>query len=242
MARRLLASLLLWLAAGIAGAADKSPVRVLFVGNSLLATTDVPGTLERLGRAMGRDIVAQGVLANDASLEDHWREGRALARIRERWDYVVLQQGPSARADSRALLLEYARRFADPIRAAGARPVVFSAWPGRTRQQDYRESIRSHRLAAEATGAILVPAAEAWLRAYAENRRLDLYADGLHASDVGGKLAVLATWFALFPAGPQEFDDAYLARLARALDLPPALRDSLVDAATRAVDEPVEIK
>jgi hypothetical protein len=241
MGRILLAALLSLFALG-AAAANGKPVRVLFIGNSLVATADMPGTLERLGRAMGRDVVAAGVTANDFSLEDHWREGRALARIREGWDFVVLQQGPSARPDSRALLVDYARRFAAPIRAAGARPVVFSAWPARNRQQDYAEAIRSHRVAAQSIDAILIPAAEAWLRAYSADKRLDLYADGLHASDMGGQLAVLATWFALFPAGPQEFDEAYVGRLAHALALPATRRDALVDAATRAVDEPIELK
>ena len=241
MGRILLAALLSLLAIGAAEGAGK-PVRVLFIGNSLVATTDVPGTLERLGRAMGRDVVAAGVTANDFSLEDHWRDGQALARIREGWDWVVLQQGPSARPDSRELLLDYAKRFAVPIRAAGAKPVVFSAWPARTRQQDYPAAIRSHRLAAQSIDATLIPAAEAWLRAYSADKRIELYADGLHASALGGQLAVLAAWFALFPAGPQEFDEAYLGRLARALDLPAARRDALVDAATRAVDEPIDLK
>jgi hypothetical protein len=241
MARFLVAALLSLLAVGSAAGAGK-PVRVLFIGNSLVATTDVPGTLERVGRAMGREVVAVGLTANDFSLEDHWRDGQALARIREGWDFVVLQQGPSARPDSRVMLVDYAKRFAAPIRAAGAKPVVFSAWPARNRQQDYPEAIRSHRIAAESADAILIPAAETWLRAYSADKRLDLYADGLHASALGGQLAVLATWFALFPAGPQEFDEAYVARLARALDLPPAKRDALVDAATRAIDEPIALK
>lgn len=240
MVRTFLALLLLG-AVTLGWAADAPPVRVLFVGNSLVATTDVPGTLARLGRAMGRPIVAEGVTANDFSLEDHWRDGRALARIREGWDFVVLQQGPSARRDSRALLVEYATRFAAPIRASGAKPVLFSAWPGRTRPEDFTEAIRSHRIAAQSIDAILIPAAEAWVRARAADKRIDLYADGLHASTIGGHLAVLATWFALFPAGPNEFDETYVARMARALELPANLRDPLLDAATRAIDEPLAL-
>ncbi|HUP29339.1 MAG TPA: hypothetical protein VM122_04125, partial [Usitatibacter sp.] len=194
-----------------------------------------------LARAMGRDVVVDAVTANDYSLEDHWKDGRAQKRLAERWDFVVLQQGPSSQPDSRTLLIDYARRFGAPIRAAGARPVIFSAWPAANRVQDFPEAIRSHRLAAEALDAVLAPVAEAWLRALSANRRLRLYADGLHASSTGSDLAVLVLWFAIFPAGPQEFDDAYLERLSRALALERASRDLLVDAATRAVDEPMPL-
>ena len=242
MRRAFIALFLLVLACGAAAQRPPGPVRVLFIGNSLTASTDIPGSLAKLARAMGRDVVAESVTANDASLEDHWRDGRAQARIAERWDFVVLQQGPSSRPESRASLLDYARRFAAPIRAAGARAVIFSAWPAANRVQDFPEAIRSHRLAAEAIDAVIAPVAESWLRALSADRRLRLYADGLHASSLGGDLAVLVLWFTLFPAGPQEFDEAYVERLARALGLERASRDVRVDAAPRAVDEPMSLK
>lgn len=242
MRRAFIAFFLLALALGAAAQRAPGPVRVLFIGNSLTASTDVPGRLAKLARAMGREVVVDAVTANDFSLEDHWNDGRAAARLAGKWDFVVLQQGPSSRPESRALLIEYARRFAAPIRAAGARPVVFMAWPAANRLQDFPEAIRSHRLAAEALDAVLAPVGEAWLRALSADRRLRLYADGLHATAIGGDLAVLVLWFALFPAGPQEFDDSYLERLSQALGLERASRDLLVDAATRAVDEPMVLK
>jgi hypothetical protein len=242
MRRAFIAVFLLALALGAAGQRPPGPVRVLFIGNSLTASTDVPGRLAKLARAMGRDVVVEAVTANDASLEDHWQDGRAQARLAERWDFVVLQQGPSSRPESRALLIEYARRFAAPIRAAGARPVLFTAWPAANRVQDFTDAIRSHRLAAEAVDGLLAPVAEGWVRALAADRRLRLYSDGLHANATGGDLAVLVLWFALFPAGPQEFDEAYLDRMARALGIARPSLDPLVDAATRAVDEPMALK
>jgi len=244
--RRAFLAFLLWALAGHLHAepapASPAAVRVLFVGNSLVARTDVPGRLAHLARAMGRSVRVEAVTANDFSLEDHWRDARAAERIREGWDFVVLQQGPSSRRDSRALLIDYARRFAERIRATGARPAIFMAWPSRSRLRDFPEAMRSHRLAAEAVDGVLIPVAEAWLRVMDADKRLDLYADGLHASVIGGNLAVLACWFALFPAGPQEFDEAYAARIGAALGLPGASRDALLDAATRAIDEPVVLE
>ena len=220
----------------------RKPVRVLFVGNSLVALAEIPTRLQLLARHMGREVAVDSVTASDFSLEDHRRDGRAMARIAEGWDFVVLQQGPSSRPDNRKRLLEEARRFGEAARAAGAKPVLFAAWPDQDHPQDFPATIASYRGAAEQLDALLIPAAEAWLRVLAKDRRARLYSDGLHASAVGGDLALLTTWFTLFPAGPQEFDDAYLDKIAAHLRMARSTRDTLFDAATRAVDEPMVLK
>jgi len=52
-----------------------------------------------------------------AALEDHWSRG-TQERIAAGLRFVVLQQGPSALAESRANLREWTRRFDDVIRKA----------------------------------------------------------------------------------------------------------------------------
>src|SRR5688572_14241361 len=93
-------------------AAKPRALRILFIGNSLTYTGDVPGRLEKLARAMGRRAVVESVTAPGYSLEDHWRDGKAEAAIRKGWDVVVLQQGTSSRQPDRSQLLEFVRRFA----------------------------------------------------------------------------------------------------------------------------------
>ena len=53
---------------------------------------------------------------------------------------------------------------------------------------------------------------------------------------------MLTTYLSLFPAGPQEFDEAFVQRIATALDIPAPRRDQVFDAATRSIDEPLAIK
>ena len=239
---------LLVLLAGLAFSAPAAPEaglqrqRILFVGNSLTYTGDIPGRLAKLAQAMGRAAVVESIALPGYSLQDHWEDGRAAAAIRKGWDVVVLQQGTSARHPDRSQLLEYARRFAPLIRQSGAKPAIYMVWPTSDRMQDFRGAIASHREAAAAIDAVLVPVGEAWLRAISADKRLRLYADAIHPGSLGTDLAVLTFYFALFPAGPQEFDDAFVARVGRALDLPPDRRDALVDAATRAIDEPMALQ
>jgi len=230
-------------AASLAPDASPKPQRILFIGNSLTYTGDIPGRLEKLASAMGRRAVVESVTSPGYSLEDHWQDGRAAAAIRRKgWDVVVLQQGTSARHPDRSQLLEYTRRFATLIREAGAKPALYMVWPASDRTQDFRAVISSHREAAAAVDATIVPVGEAWLRAMAADKRVRLYGDAIHPGSLGVDLAVLTFYFTFFPAGHQEFDDAFVARLGRALDLPADRRDVLVDAATRAIDEPMPLQ
>ena len=157
------------------------------------------------------------------------------------WDVVVLQQGPSSQADSRAQLVDYSRRFAKPIREAGARPALYMVWPSVERMRDFPGAIGAYREAATAVDGILLPVGEAWLRAISVDKRLRLYSDTIHPASLGGDLAVLTMYLTLFPAGPQEFDEAFVDRAARALEIPAERRDLLFDAATRAIDEPMTL-
>lgn len=237
-----LAVLLAFAAPAAAQPAAARPLRILFVGNSLVSHGKLPERLAALATAMGRAAAIDAVTDNDFSLEDHWNDGRAAAAIAKGWDVVVLQQGPSARADSRAQLVDYTRRFAKPIREAGARTALLMAWPSSDRPEDFPGAIRAYRAAASAADAMILPVAEAWLRAISHDKRLRLYSDPVHPASLGTDLAVLTIYFALFPAGPQEFDEAFVARLGIALSLPAERRDPLVDAATRAIDEPMALE
>jgi hypothetical protein len=216
--------------------------RILFVGDSLTSATDIPARLEKLANAMGKNVTADSVTFNGYSLEDHWRDGRALAAIRKGWDVVVVQQATSSHTDGREQLIEYARRFDREIRAAGAKPALYMVWPASDRPKDFPAVIESCRAAARATDAILLPAGEAWLRVLSKDRRARLYSGSIHPSSLGSDLTVLTIYLALFPAGPTEFDERYVAKIAEVLGIDASRRDLYFDAATRAIDEPMLLK
>jgi hypothetical protein len=240
--RRILTAIFLAAAAACAHAQAGSPERILFIGNSLIASTRIPARLGKLAKAMGKNVVVDSVAHDDFSLEDHWRDGRALAAIRKGWDVVVLQQGPAARMDGREQLVEYARRFDREIRAAGAKPALCMVWALSDRPRDFPRVIESYRAASRAIDAVLLPAGEAWLRVMSQDRRARLYGDASHPSSLGSDLTVLTLYLALFPAGPTEFDEKYVAKIADALGIDASRRDVYFDAATRAIDEPLSVQ
>ena len=202
----------LTLAAAVAvGSAPAEPPRtgealkVLFIGNSLTAANDLPAMLAGLAAAGGQPLLVwKAVLQPGASLEDHWNAGEARRAIRsERWDFVVLQQGPSALPESRVLLRRDAARFAREIRAAGARPALYMVWPSRSRAFDFDGVSFSYRTAARDVGGLLLPAGEAWRAAWARNAKAELYsADGFHPTAEGSYLAALVMYEALYGKTP----------------------------------------
>jgi hypothetical protein len=191
-ARCALVALLLWLAP----AQPPAPIRVLFIGNSLTYFNDLPAMVAALGRSSGTPIAYETVAVPDFSLEDHWNQGDARRAIgRGGWTWVVLQQGPSALAASRVLLVQYAKRFDREIQRAGARTAMYMVWPSRARRGDFAGVSRSYAAAAAELGATLLPVGDAWQEAWAIDPRLALYGrDGLHPSPMGSWLGALVIY------------------------------------------------
>jgi hypothetical protein len=218
--------------------AAEAGMRVLFIGNSLTATNDLPAIVQALAEAAGHPSPThKSVLLPGASLEDHWHEGTARSTIAEGgWNVVVLQQGPSALAASRVDLLEYTRRFAEEIRRIGARPAVYMVWPSRARFGDFDRVVESYALAAKEVDGLLFPAGEAWRAAWRRDPNIALYSeDGLHPTVAGSYLAALVMYERLYNRSSAGLP-AYLTfgSSAEKLGLPPEQAQLLQDAATEA--------
>jgi hypothetical protein len=56
-------------------------ISILFIGNSLTATNNVPAMLEAMGKAAGVEVRCAAVAKPNFSLEDHWNDGEARRAI-----------------------------------------------------------------------------------------------------------------------------------------------------------------
>lgn len=172
--------------------------RVLFIGNSL--TADLPEMVAALARQSASiEIEYRTVVRPSASLEDLWNEGEARrALVSERWDVVVMQQGPAAHAWSRGHLQRWTKRWADAVRARGATPALLTVWPPAAQVNTFPDVVRNYATAAIAADAVLLPAGDAWLAAWRRDRTLALYSeDAFHPSELGTYLAALVAYGAL---------------------------------------------
>lgn len=168
--------------------------RILFIGNSLTYFNDLPGMVTALARLAGDTLVATSTVAfPDFALEDHWAEGTARRSLQQgKWEFVVMQQGPSSLPENQVNLATWSARFAPLIRSAGATPVLYMVWPTINRSGDFPGVRTSYRNAAAGVQGIFAPAGDAWVAAFEENAAADLYSsDGLHPTPSGTYVAAL---------------------------------------------------
>lgn len=180
--------------------------RVLFVGNSHSYEQDLSGLVQQVARQAGNTelLTARVAFANFA-LEDHASEGTALRALQgSKWEYVVMQQGPSALLESQAHLRYWTQWWSPHISSAEATPVLYQVWPSAARRSDAAANLQSYTNAAAAVGGILAPAGDAFTAALAADPSIGVYSgDGMHASRRGAYLAALVIVGRLLEIDPE---------------------------------------
>jgi hypothetical protein len=207
-------------------------LRVLFVGCSLTYSNDMPTIVQALARSAGESLEVAQATRGGANLQDHWRHGGALRQIKAGgWDVVVLQQGPSSTPENRENLRHWTRRFAEPIRKAGARPALNMVWPTLDRFGYFDEVRSSYTLAAEDVDGMLFPSGEAWRAALRRDPKVALYRrDGFHPSPAGSLAVALSIFGVLYDRSPVGLPAREFAKVK----VPPALARLLQEAAAEA--------
>lgn len=205
MTRLLVAVALAVLAVGAAPGAGGAPPRalhILFLGNSLTATNDLPATVGRIAAATGRRVEYRTIAPGGYALEDHWNQGDTREALRTGgWDVVVMQQGPSALPESQVNLREWASRWAEEARRVGTTPALLTVWPESYRRGALTDVIGSYARAARAARAELLPGGSAWRLAWRCEPQTPLYGpDGFHPSPTGTYAAALVIYGRLFKA------------------------------------------
>ena len=189
---------------------------VLFIGNSLTASNDLPALTRDVAAAAGLRISYAVRAEHHFSLEDHWNAGIADAIADLGARVVVLQQGPSSLPENQEHLRYWATRFDGPIRAAGGRPALFMVWPDASRSFAFDDVHAAYRNAAEAVDGIFIPAGEAWRAVWRRDPDAALMIfDGFHPSRLGSFVAALTIYAALFNADVRTLPSSV------APDLPP---------------------
>jgi len=195
---------------GTAAEAPEGSLKVLFIGNSLTYENDLPRTVAQLALSAGlQRCYCYQIAYPNFALEDHYDNRIAVRALEdESWDFVVMQQGPSALASSRASLIQWAEYFGGLIDENGAQAVMYGVWPELERESEFPNVTESYRLAAEAIGGLLAPAGEAWQFAWAADSTLPLYSfDDFHPSTMGTYLAAMTVFQRIYnhtPVGVQQ--------------------------------------
>lgn len=175
--------------------------KILFVGNSLTYTNNMPSILENIGKSNGFDITTQCICKPNYGLEDHINEGLVAPELRKtQYDFVIFQQGPSSQAYGRKSLLEYGKQLSMMALASHATPAYLMVWPSTTYYQTFDGVIKNHTDAARSNGSMLIPLGIVWQKFNKEHKEYELYGpDGFHPSRLGSLLEAMVILKSIAP-------------------------------------------
>lgn len=178
-------------------------IKILFVGNSLTYTNNLPNLVEKEAKKRGFKLKTTSLAFPNYAIIDHWNDGELQKRIMSKnYDYVVVQQGPSSQHQGRDMLIEDGAKLKKLCDKYDAKLAYFMVWPSQRHYHTFNGVIKNHRDAAIENNAILCPVGEAWKAYFDENDDFSLYGtDGFHPSPKGSRLAARVILDTLFGDG-----------------------------------------
>ena len=170
---------------------SQDTIRILFVGNSLTYTNDLPALVELEAKARGVKIKSKMLAYPNYALVDHWNDGELQKHIQsEKYNYVIVQQGPSSQTEGKEMLLESGELIARLCEQSGAQLAFFMVWPSRIYYHTFDGVIANYGMAADSTGTILLPVGKVWKDHFDQTKDFSYYGpDSFHPSLRGSQVA-----------------------------------------------------
>lgn len=178
-----------------------SKTNILFIGNSLTYTNDLPALVKEEAKKNGKMVKTKMIAYPNYGLEDHWNDGKVQKLIKKnKYNFVIIQQGPSSQKYGRTSLLEFGKALQNICDPSNTKLVYFMVWPSRQYYQTFDGVIKNHTDAAEKNKALLCPVGKIWKTYIDKTNDFSYYSiDGFHPSLKGSKVAakvIVKTLFA----------------------------------------------
>ncbi len=198
-------------------------LKILFIGNSFTGYNNMPGILKELAITSKKQIAIACILSYGRCLYEISQNPQVKEKInQQKWDFVVLQDGPhnAAYPDSYQALIPYAPYSPLPLtlkiirdlalaNCENTRVVYFMPWAfkdgitwiaGQTdTYQDMQKKIHDNAIQfANELNLIIAPVGWAWYRVIQERPEIDLFnPDWSHAS-LDGSYLTACVFYAVF--------------------------------------------
>lgn len=173
---------------------------ILFIGNSLTMTNDLPTLVEAYAQDKGIDLKSTMLAKANYAIVDHWADADVQREIESNsYDFVVLQQGPSSQSDGYEMLVNDGKAFANLCAKYNSQLAYFMVWPASYHLHTFDGVIANYTAGAKANEAILCPVGKAWKAYIDRTNDLSYYgADGFHPSMKGSQVAAAIIVESLF--------------------------------------------
>lgn len=229
----------------------KTPVRVLFIGNSYTYGHKLPQLVAGMAAAdkSVRPMEVKMVASGGKDLVWHANNKATLSAIAAGWDYVILQDQSLTPALMPHRSLAGARVLDAAIKKAGGKTMFFMTWQRRPtpdllkRFPDmHKRNSATYISMGRKLKAAVAPVGYAWKMAYDEDPKRPLYArDNSHPAHMGAYLSACVFYSMIYnkpPTGlPARITLSKSGRNRVVLGVPPAEAKKLQPIAWRAVQQ-----
>jgi hypothetical protein len=182
------------------------PVNILFIGNSLTFTWNLPGIVQALAQASGPNVQLnyQMWAQSGWSLSNHWSDGTALQLIQsQQWDFVVLQEQATLPNDDPETFFKYARLFNTAIQSHQAITVFYQTMAHQALLSTQAKINQSYFKIAKELNAEVMPVGVAFTQAAKQVSYQNLYSpDQIHPTQNGSYLAGCVFYAGLYGNTP----------------------------------------
>lgn len=174
---------------------ERTPIKILFVGNSFTFFWNMPELVSAMAESQGVSINSYQSTVSGSSLEQHWKGEKDLftrKKIAENnWDYVVLSDHSLSTIETPQKFRKYGKKFINLIRSKGAEPIFMITW-------SYKDNPSMQKTVSNAyidltidLDTKVLPVGPIWDDVRKDNSNIDLYFDNKHPSSDGSYLISL---------------------------------------------------
>lgn len=184
----------------------EEPVRILWIGNSYTYVNDLPKMVAELAKAGGQSpVVHERETPGGCSLQKHWKDGKALAKIQARkWDYVVLQDHSLGPIQNPAELADFAKKFDAEVKKQGGKTLLYLTWARANAPENQEKLSKAYLDLGREMSTQVAPVGMAWEKALAADKGRVLHQpDKSHPSAAGTYLAACVFYATLFGKSPE---------------------------------------
>lgn len=170
---------------------SKIEFNILFIGNSLIYTNNLPDLVKKSAELQGIVIETKMLSFPNYAISDHWNDGEVQKLIAsKKYDFVIIQQGPSSQNDGRKMLIEYGEKYSRLCKLNNSKLCYFMVWPSLTNYHTFDDVVKNHKDAASINNSILLPVGEVWKDYFDNTNSFQYYSsDGFHPSLKGSQIA-----------------------------------------------------
>ena len=173
------------------GQINKESYNILFIGNSLTYTNNLPLIVKTKAKYSGYNIDTEMIAFPNYAISDHWKKGEVQKLIRSgNFNMAIIQQGPSSQSRGKKSLIDYGKKYDEICKENNVLLAYFMVWPSLDYYDSFDGVIKNYELAAEMNGAILCPVGSVWKNHFDTTKKFDYYGnDNFHPSIKGSIVA-----------------------------------------------------